>query len=168
MEPGTETEQESSDRPGDSSGKRFPNADEIEIPEGVAMVPVEPGDAGPDDPGGELRPRLGILDTIADCAARVRLVFDGLLLVVTFVVPLFILGFQSVQWLGTQTWPSVPVERFIAWLQLDPAVLGATPWPGLNEAIAWLFAIPVVPVLFVTGLSLHILSGLLFPRIRRD
>jgi len=148
---------------------RFPHADDITIPEGVTLEEPEPARTRE-----EQRPRRArvfgawIGRRFRRAGSRVRMAFDWLLLAITFPAPALVLAWQSFEWLRTSAWPPVPVERLVLLVGLDPSTLAHTPWPGLSRVADWVLAAPLTAVLFCTGLGLHLLSGLLFPRISVD
>lgn len=151
------------------NGPRFPHADDITIPQGVTLEEPEPAGAREEQPARRGRGFGAWLGRrLRRAGSRARLAFDWLLLAMTFPAPAFILAWQSFEWLRTSAWPPVPVERLLQLVQLEPGTLAHTPWPGLSAILEWLFAAPLTAVLFAGGLGLHLLSGLLFPRIAMD
>lgn len=149
--------------------QRFPHADDITIPEGVNLE--EPELAHAREEQCPRRARVfgaGISRRFLRAGSRVRMAFDWLLLAITFPAPALVLAWQSFEWLQTSAWPPMPVERLVLLLGLDPSTLAHTPWTGLSRVVEWVLAAPLTVVLFCTGLGLHVLSGLLFPRISMD
>lgn len=145
-----------------------PHADEIVIPEDMDVEPLEPVDLGEAHRRRRLRlPRGAIGRWFGRIGTRLRMVFDGLLLVIAFPAPLLILGWQSFTWLRTGHWVPMPVERLTGWFQIDMQALAQTSWPGLSRLLDWVLAAPLAGVLFAAGLGLHLLAGLLFPRLGR-
>lgn len=170
MRPDNDEEPRDAPRSGHGrDGQRFPHADDITIPEDVTLEQLEPAGIR-DEPRSRRGRRFGawLGGRFRRAGSRARLAFDWLLLAITFPAPALILAWQSFEWLRTSAWPPVPVERLFHLLQLDPGMLAHAPWPGLSRILEWLFAAPLTVVLFGGGLGLHLLTGLLFPRIAMD
>lgn len=153
----------------DDDGPVFPHADDIEIPADLTVEAAEPAgrsaDPGRRHPGG-FASRLSF--GAWRMGVGLRGVIDRVLLVATFVVPVLILAYQSFEWLRLSRWPSVTLEGLLASLAITPAAYQVEGWSGLNGLLDLLLEAPLAAVLFVAGLSLHLLLSLLLPSIRRD
>lgn len=152
--------------------RRLPAAEEIEVPDSWQL---DEDEAGPDvgdedevDQRDRRRPREALSGRLARRAGGVMAVFDRLLLVIAIGGPLLILGYQSFEWLRSSQWPPMPVRQVLLWLQADTSPVISAAWPGVNRALNWLLAVPLSLFLFVAGLLLHFLCGLIFPRVPRE
>jgi len=149
----------------DRQGREFPHADAIVIPADVKLEEEDPRPA--------MEPRESpthpdvLTRVLGRTAAWFRTLLDRVLLVLTFVVPPLILAWQSFEWLRSSVWPPMPVARPFHWLQLDVAGHVSGAWPGLSRLLEWVLGAPLVAVLFVGGFALHLLLGVLFPRVGR-
>lgn len=150
-------------------GPKFPHVDEIEIPEGLSVESAEPVRRSEDASPRRLRRiRSKFSLGIGRIGTGIRGLVDRILLVVTFVVPLLILAYQSFEWLRTARWPPVTLEGLLARTGATPGAVLVDGWPGLHGLLQLVLEAPLAAVLFIAGLSLHLLLSLLLPSIRRD
>ena len=148
--------------------RRQPTAEEIEVPEDWRLEEEAPPPEAGEEERETRRPREAVAGRIARRAGGVMSWVDRLLLVIAVVVPVLILGYQSFEWLRSSQWPPIPVARVLVWVQADASAILAPGWPGVNRVLNWVLAAPLSLFLFVAGLLLHLLSGLLFPRAPRE